>query len=171
MSATSEPSIASIALFIDTTVPSSARTTIPIGAESNIVRKRSSVSRSRPKVANERCERTSGASRAGTSQKFSTRSAASATPSPACTTSPASSLGDKRPPARMPTPLAARSITASSPWFTTTSVTAAASPAAAHRPSIGPGAVAAPKTFCETRCAASIAAAKLKMLKLWMNHG
>ena len=70
---------------------------MPIAADSNIARKRSSLSRSRERIESERCETTSGAITAGVSQGFERQKLASATPSDATTRSIAIVFGEKRP--------------------------------------------------------------------------
>ena len=70
---------------------------MPIAAESNMARKRSSLSRSSARIESERCETTSGAITAGVNQGFESQKLASATPSEATTRSIAIVFTEKRP--------------------------------------------------------------------------
>ena len=78
------------------TEPSTPTSIIAVGADSNIVRNRSSLSRSSATVESERCASASGAIRAGRSQGLNSANAPTATPSPASTNSiPSAGRGEE----------------------------------------------------------------------------
>ena len=83
--------------FTATTVPSTSSIITAVGADSNIIRNRSSLSRSSASVANDRCASRSGAISTGRSHGLKPANAPSATPSPAITSSIASPEREKRP--------------------------------------------------------------------------
>ena len=113
--------------------PSTPTSIVAVGADSNIVRNRSSLSRSSATVESERCASASGAIRAGRSQGLNSANAPTATPSPASTNSIPSPVAEKRPLSRNVCPRPSRSMIASRMWLTATKTAAASRPGQGER--------------------------------------
>ena len=110
------------------TSPLTLKSSVAVGADSNIVRKRSSVSRRSEVVESDRCASASGAMTAGRSHGLVIANVPTASPSAAITNSTPKPEAEKSPVSRMLCPRPSRSMTASRMWLTPTKTAAAARP-------------------------------------------
>ena len=115
------------------TEPSTPTSIVAVGADSNIVRNRSSLSRRSATVESERWPSASGAIRAGRSHGLDSAKPPTATPSTARTNSIPSPVAEKRPLSRNVCPRPSRSMIASSVWLTATKTAAAQQPGQRER--------------------------------------